>query len=90
MQQGKFGKIFCLRKTIGVRSTGQMIGILPFLNSDGTMQANERPCKADLDYQTKHLVIPHSQHWALKLFLENMHKRLHHQGVDYVRSINKF
>ena len=89
MQQENFGsRFFSLRKTIGVRNLGQLIGILPFLISDGIMQANERPCKADVAYQTKHLVIPLIQHWEVKLFLQNMQKKWHHEGVDYVRSIN--
>ena len=89
MQQENFGsKIFSLRKTIGVCRLGQLIGILPFLISDGIMQANERPCKADVAYQTKHFVIALIQHWEVKFFLQNMLKKWHHEGVDYVRSIN--
>ena len=43
--------------------------------------------KADLKYQTKHSIILHSQHWTVKLFLEEMHKTWHHEGVEYLRSV---
>ena len=88
VQQESFGnEIISFKKTMSVHSKSKLIGLLPFLDSNGIMRAKGRLRKADVGYQTKHPVILPSQHWAVRLFLENMHKRWHHEGVEYVRSI---
>ena len=88
VQQENFGnEIINLKKIMSVHSKSKLIGLLPFLDSNGLMRAKGRLRKADVEYQTKHPVILPSQHWAVKLFLEDMHKRWHHEGVEYVRRI---
>ena len=51
------------------------------------MRSKERLRKADVEYQTKHPIILHSQHWALKFSLKEMHKTWHHEGVEFLRSV---
>ena len=88
VQQESFGnEIISLKKTMSVHSKSKLIGLLPFLDSNGIMHAKGRLRKADVEYQTKHPFILPSQHWAVRVFLEDMHKRWHHEGVEYVRSI---
>ena len=88
VQQENFGNgIISLKKPMSVHSKSQLIALLPFLDSNGNMRTKRRLREADVEYQTKHPVILPSQHWAVKLFLEDMHKRWHHEGVEYVRSM---
>ena len=68
-------------------SKSKLIGLLPFLDSDGIMYAKGRLRKADMEYQTTHPIILHSQHWAVRLFLETMHKTWHQEGVEGLRSV---
>ena len=51
------------------------------------MRATGRLRKADVAYQTKHHIILHSQHWVVKLFLEETHKTWHYENVEYLRSV---
>ena len=69
-----------------VHSKSKLIGLLPFLDSDDIMHSNGRLRKADEEYQTKHPIILHSQHWARTHFLDEMHKTWHHEGDEYKRS----
>ena len=69
-----------------VHSKSKLIGLLPFLDSDDIMHSNGRLRKADEEYQTKHVIILHSQHRAGKHFLDEMHKTCHHDGDEYLRS----
>ena len=57
-----------------VHSKSNFTELLPFLDSDGIMRAKGRLGKADVEYQTKHPIILHSEHWAMKLLLEKRHK----------------
>ena len=83
VQEENFGnEIISLRKTMSVHSKSNLIGLLPFLDSNGIMRAKGRLRKADVEYQTKHSGILPSQHWAVKLFLEDMHKRWHHEVLN--------
>ena len=71
------------------QNKSKLFGFLPFLDSDGIMGAKGRLRKAHVEYQTKHPIILHNQHWAVKFFQEEMHKTWHHDGVEYLRSFVK-
>ena len=88
VQRGCFSsKIVSLKKAMTVQSQSKLIGLSPFLDSDGFVGVKGKLRKADLEYQIKHPIILHSQHWAVNFFLEEMHKTWHHEGVEYLRGV---
>ena len=51
------------------------------------MRARGTLRKADVEYQTKHPIILHSQNWAVKLFLDEMHETRDQECAEYLRSV---
>ena len=65
-----------------------LIPLSPFLDAEGLLRAKGRLRKsADLCFNSKHPLVLSSSHPAVKLFLESKHRELHHQGVEFIRSM---
>ena len=69
------------------QSKTKLIGVLPFIDSDGLMRAKGRLRRADVEYQTINPINQHCQYWAVNLFAEDKHKTRHHVGVEFLRSV---
>ena len=63
----------------------EFLGQLPFWDSDGIMHAKQRPHEENVEHQTKHTIILHSQTLPMKALLEEMHRSWKHEVVEIVR-----
>jgi hypothetical protein len=66
----------------------RILNLSPFIDAGGLLRAKGRTRKApSLTYSSKHPIILDSRHRAVGLFLDSLHKKNHHQGVEFLRSV---
>ena len=88
VQQESFGQeLKDLKAGRSVSSNSTIVTLSPFLDSNGVMRAKGRLSKSNLSYNMKHPIILPSKHWVIELYLNYKHKSLHHEGVEYLRSL---
>ncbi len=68
-------------------STSRILKLSPELDSHGILRAKARLQKAPVPLNTQQPIILPGNHPAVKLYLETVHKRSQHQGVEYIRSV---
>ena len=88
VQQESFGQeLKDLKAGRSVSSNSTIVTLSPFLDSNGVMRAKGRLSKSNLSYDMKHPVILPSKHRVIEMYLNYKHKSLHHEGVEYLRSL---
>ena len=78
----------CLQTDKNPPVNSPIVPLSPFIGSDGLIRARGRLRKADgVPFETKHPIILPGNHYAVKIYLQQMHLEHHHQGVEYLKSV---
>ena len=60
----------------------------PFIGPNGLLRAQGRPKHLEVaNFDVKHPILLDSRHPAVRLFLEHLHEKHCHQGVEYLRAL---
>ena len=60
----------------------------PFIGPNGLLRAQSRTKRLEVaNFDVKHPILLDSQHPAVRLFLEHLHDKHCHQGVEYLRAL---
>ena len=70
---------------VGISS--ELKQLCPFIDSSRLLRSRGRLGKSILGYDSKHPIILNAKHSGTKLYLEHVHKKNHHEGVEYLKSI---
>ena len=61
---------------------------LPFIGTNGLLRAQGRTKQLEAaSFDVKHPILLDSRHPAVRLFLEHLHEKHYHQGVEYLRAL---
>ena len=70
---------------VGISS--ELKQLCPFIDSSRLLRSRGRLGKSILGYDSKHPIILNAKHSGTKLYLEHVHKKNHHEGVEYLKSV---
>ena len=88
MKEGRVGgEGISLKETMTMHSKKNMVRHLPFLDSDCSMRAKWRLHKEYVEHQRERTLSLHSQGWAIKLFLKELHSIWYQKSGADMRSV---
>ena len=77
-----------LIKNSPLSSSSKILQFSPFIGPQGLLRATGRTKKLNVSsFDAKHPILLDSHRPVTRLFLENLHRTLCHQGVDYLRAL---
>ena len=77
----------CFLKSSPPSESSKIVEFSPFIGPNGLLRASGRTKQLDVaSFDTKHPILLESCHPLVRLFLENLHGKQCHQGVDYLRA----
>ena len=75
-------------KSSPLSKSSKIVEFSPFFGPNGLLRASGRKKQLDVaSFDTKHPILLDSHHRLVRLFLENLHGKQCHQGVDYLRAL---
>ena len=77
-----------LLKSCSLRKPSIIKDFSPFIGPNGLLRAQGRTKHLEVaNFDVKHPILLDSRHPAIRLFLEHLHEKHYHQGVEYLRAL---
>ena len=77
-----------LLKCLAISKPSATKDFSPFIGPNGLLQAQGRTKQLEVaNFDVKHPILLDSRHTAVRLFLEHLHEKHCHQGVEYLRAL---